>query len=60
MGGDHGHPAGAFSGLRSNSFYLWLSVLHGVLAQSFFLITIMIAYGLSAEYQRPPDRHRNL
>jgi cytochrome c oxidase assembly protein subunit 15 len=28
---------------------VWLSSLHGVLAQTFFLITLMIAYGLSLE-----------
>jgi heme a synthase len=31
---------------------VWISSLHGTLAQSFFLITIMIAYGLSVERQK--------
>jgi len=42
---------GLLGGLTVKFFLpVWLSVLHGVLAQSFFLITIMIAYGLSVEY----------
>jgi cytochrome c oxidase assembly protein subunit 15 len=31
---------------------VWLSTFHGVLAQTFFLIVIMIAYGLSVERQK--------
>ncbi len=39
-------------------FYLpvWLSSLHGTLAQVYFLVTIMIAYGLSQEYQARSSR----
>jgi cytochrome c oxidase assembly protein subunit 15 len=41
---------GIFGGLTVKFFLpVWLSSLHGVLAQSFFLITIMIAYALSFE-----------
>ncbi len=41
---------GILGGLTVKFFLpFWLSSLHGVLAQTFFLITVMIAYGLSKE-----------
>lgn len=36
---------------------VWLSMMHGVLAQTFFLLVMMIAYGLSLEHQH--RRHFN-
>ncbi len=41
---------GVLGGLTVKFFLpVWLSSLHGVLAQTFFLITILMAYGLSIE-----------
>ncbi|MBI4309867.1 MAG: heme A synthase [Candidatus Omnitrophica bacterium] len=41
---------GILGGLTVKYFLpVWLSALHGVLAQTFFLMTVMIAYGLSVE-----------
>jgi heme a synthase len=41
---------GLLGGLTVRYFLpVWLSTMHGVLAQTFFLITIMMAYGLSRE-----------
>lgn len=41
---------GVLGGLTVKYFLpVWLSTLHGVLAQSFFLLTILIAYALSIE-----------
>ena len=41
---------GILGGLTVKYFLpVWLSMAHGVLAQMFFLMTIMIAYGLSVE-----------
>jgi cytochrome c oxidase assembly protein subunit 15 len=43
---------GVLGGLTVKYFLpVWLSTFHGVLAQTFLLIVIMIAYGLSVEYQ---------
>lgn len=41
---------GIFGGLTVKYFLpFWLSSLHGVLAQTFFLMTVLLAYGLSLE-----------
>jgi len=41
---------GILGGLTVKFFLpVWLSSLHGILAQTFFLVTVMIAYGLSIE-----------
>ena len=46
---------GVLGGLTVKYFLpVWLSVLHGVLAQTFFLITVLIAYGLSVERTKQP------
>jgi len=37
----------------------WTSVSHGVLAQSFFVFTIFIAYAMSRERRRREAEHRN-
>ncbi len=43
---------GILGGLTVKYFLpVWLSMMHGVLAQTFLLILIMIAYGLSKEHQ---------
>lgn len=43
---------GVLGGMTVRFFLpVWLSSLHGTLAQIYFLITIMIAYGLSKEFQ---------
>jgi cytochrome c oxidase assembly protein subunit 15 len=49
---------GILGGLTVKYFLpVWLSMMHGVLAQTFLLIVIMIAYALSIEYQH--RRHLN-
>ena len=43
---------GVLGGLTVKYFLpVWLSMMHGILAQTFLLIVIMIAYGLSIEHQ---------
>jgi len=43
---------GVLGGLTVKFFLpVWLSMMHGVLAQTFLLIVIMIAYGLSIEFK---------
>lgn len=42
---------GILGGLTVKFFLpVWLSVFHGVLAQTFFMVTLMLAYGLSVEH----------
>ncbi len=44
---------GVLGGLTVKYFLpVWLSMMHGILAQTFFLIVVMIAYGLSVEHQK--------
>lgn len=43
---------GVLGGLTVKYFLpVWLSMMHGILAQTFFLVVIMIAYAVSVEYQ---------
>src|SRR5207245_370872 len=43
---------GVLGGLTVKYFLpVWLSMMHGVLAQTFLLLVILIAYGLSIEHQ---------
>lgn len=49
---------GILGGLTVKYFLpVWLSMMHGVLAQTFLLVVIMIAYSLSVEYQHRRHMH---